>query len=129
VGIDGLEHPHALVPLLDAIDRACPWAGTLHLASGVALYLPRARFDDLDVGFLPLGDEPTPGLDDPFHPLVFVALVDVERLRLGVLRILQGLCVTPAPVSMALRGFTPAELPAWVLDAVVQAAVFGELCI
>lgn len=98
------------------------------MASGVALYLPRHRFEDLDCGFLPLDTEPSPGLQDPFHPLVFVALVSVERLRLGVLRILGGLTLVPAHVSMALAGFSPAELPLWVLDAVVQAAVFGELC-
>lgn len=112
--MDGLEPTSVFHELLDDLEQpgVVPWAVLIRNGNGVDVFQP----------------SPT----DAFSltpPEVFenIATLTPELLRLGVQRILTGLCQVPDDVLFVLRAANHDELDVNTLDAIVQAALWGRL--
>ncbi len=112
--MDGLEPSSVFHELLDEVEQpgVISWAVLSRNEHGIDVFhqLPSDGFSL------------TP-------PEVFdkAATLNPELLRLGVQRILTGLCQVPADVLFVLRAANHDELDVNTLDAIVQAALWGRI--
>jgi hypothetical protein len=102
--MDGLESTQELTVLLDRVPDALVWALCEELPTGYEIWIR----DDAGT-FVPSG------------------VLDPERLRLGISRIISGITLTSSTTVFRLRGSVATDLPNSVLDTVVQAALWGEI--
>lgn len=112
--MDGLEPTSVFFELLDDVEQpgVISWAVLVRNGPGI------------DVFRAPLVDEFS--LTPP-DVLEVIGTLTPELLRLGVRRILTGLCQVPDDVLFVLRAANHDELDVNTLDAIIQAALWGRL--
>ena len=90
--------------------------------SGLDVFIPQTANQSSD----PAARGTASSDEDP-EQYVLVGTLTAELLRLGVHRILSGLTPTPADTRFIIQASEPDELNTATLDAIAQAALWGEL--